>query len=202
MPEGLSLKDPVGFDGGDINLFVYVANNPTGDSDPLGLQGGRAGATGRGNYKPDFKTRCNLTQDCDTLSRNMAALARQLASAQLIDEELGFGRHSPPISTTIPDLQRAFGRCKRIFDSKCKCDPPKSPNPAGEPSRARRRLQPSRDELRMREMSAREMEIFWQKVLYGSIAGGAVVVAGPPAIVAILRWLAVAGAASAPAYAP
>lgn len=53
----------------------------------------------------------------------------------------------------------------------------------------------------MEELSAREMEMFWKKVLYGSIAGGAVVVAGPPALAAALRWLVTGGAAAAPAYA-
>lgn len=53
----------------------------------------------------------------------------------------------------------------------------------------------------MQEMSAREMEKFWEKVLYGSIAGGAVVVAGPAGIAAVLRWLAAGGAAAVPAYA-
>ena len=123
-------EDPIGFEGGDINLYSYVSNNPLNETDPSGLQR-RAGATGRGNYKPDFPTRCNRTQDCETLARNMAAIARRIASAQLIDEELGFPRHSPPYSTTIPDSQRSFFNCKRIFDEKCKnCGPPKSPVPA------------------------------------------------------------------------
>src|SRR6266850_3858288 len=71
-------EDPIGFEGGDINLYGYVANHPIDDSDPLGLQG-RAGRSGRGNYKADFKTRCNSSQDCDTIARNMAALARVFA---------------------------------------------------------------------------------------------------------------------------
>ena len=44
------------------------------------------------------------------------------------------------------------------------------------------------------------MEIFWKKVLIGSTAGGAIIVGGPPAIIALLRALA-AGAVTAPAYA-
>jgi uncharacterized protein RhaS with RHS repeats len=194
-------EDPIGFEGGDINLYGYVGNHPIDESDPSGLQG-RAGPSGRGNYKPDFKTRCNNSQDCDTIARNMAALARRIASAQFIDEELGFPRHAPPHSTAIPDAQRAFARCKEIFDRKCKaCGPPGSPVPVPNASRARRPTGPTLDELRMQEMSAREMEKFWEKVLYGSIAGGAVVVAGPAGIAAVLRWLAAGGAAAVPAYA-
>ncbi len=194
-------EDPIGFEGGDINLYGYVANNPVYDSDPFGLQG-RAGRSGRGNYKPDFKTRCNNSQDCATLARNMVALARQIASAQLIDEELGFPRHSAPPATAIADAQRAFARCKTIFDRKCKdCGPPGSPIPVRNPSPARRPTGPTLDELRMQEESARQMERFWEKVLYGSIGGGAVLVAGPPGIAALLRWLAAGGASAAPAYA-
>ena len=31
-------EDPIGFAGGDVNLFVYVQNNPVNEVDPLGLQ--------------------------------------------------------------------------------------------------------------------------------------------------------------------
>ena len=30
-------KDPLGFDGGDVNLYAYVGNNPVNYTDPLGL---------------------------------------------------------------------------------------------------------------------------------------------------------------------
>jgi RHS repeat-associated protein len=193
-------EDPIGFDGGDVNVYSYVANSPVSKGDPFGLQ--RAGPRGRGNYKPDFPTRCNRSQDCETIARNMAAIARRIASAQLIDEELGFARHSPPYSTTIPDSQRSFFNCKKIFDEKCKnCGPPGSPVPVPKPADARRPIGPGLEELRMQEESARQMEIFWKKVLFGSIAGGAVLIGGPPAIAALLRALATGGAAAAPAYA-
>jgi RHS repeat-associated protein len=32
-------KDPIGFNGGDVNLFRYVGNNPVNDTDPYGLIG-------------------------------------------------------------------------------------------------------------------------------------------------------------------
>ena len=31
-------RDPLGFDGGDLNLYGFVQNNPTGNTDPLGLK--------------------------------------------------------------------------------------------------------------------------------------------------------------------
>ncbi|MGH9904456.1 MAG: hypothetical protein ACRD8U_02600, partial [Pyrinomonadaceae bacterium] len=120
--------------------------------------------------------------------------------AYLLDQELGFPRHQPPYSTDIPDWQNAFARCKRIFDRKCKgCGPGPTPVPVVNPSPVR----PGRtmDEIRMEELSAREMEIFWTKVLAGSIVGGAVIVAGPPALAALLRELATGGAAASAAYA-
>jgi hypothetical protein len=32
-------EDPIEFDGGDVNLYVYVGNDPIDDTDPLGLFG-------------------------------------------------------------------------------------------------------------------------------------------------------------------
>jgi RHS repeat-associated protein len=44
--------DPLGFGGGDVNLFRYAGNSPTNFSDPLGLQSlGSIGATGGGGGK-------------------------------------------------------------------------------------------------------------------------------------------------------
>jgi RHS repeat-associated protein len=194
-------EDPIGFEGGDINFFTYVANNPVNDSDPSGLQR-RAGPTGRGNYHPQSRVRCNPSQDCATLANNMKEIAQALASAYLMDQELGFPRHQAPHSTDIPDWANAFSRCWKIYERKCKgCGPPGSPMAEPSLSRARRPTGPTLEEFRMQELSAREMEMFWKKVLYGSIGGGAVVVAGPPTIGAILQWLAVGGAAATPAYA-
>jgi RHS repeat-associated protein len=128
-------EDPIGLQGG-LNLYSYVENDPVNHSDPLGLQG-RAGPTGKGNYHPPFKVRCNPSQDCATLARNMAEIARAIASAHLLDQELGFPRHQPPYSTDIPDWQNAFARCKRIYDSKCKdCGPPPTPVPVPVPNPA------------------------------------------------------------------
>ena len=36
-------EDPIGFDGGDVNLYAYVANDPVNLIDPSGLHGNRTG---------------------------------------------------------------------------------------------------------------------------------------------------------------
>lgn len=46
-------EDPIGFEGGDVNLYVYVANNPLGFIDPLGLEvQGTIGVSGMVGYSP------------------------------------------------------------------------------------------------------------------------------------------------------
>jgi RHS repeat-associated protein len=188
-------EDPIEFEAGDVNWYAYVMNNSINNTDEAGLQG-RAGPKGKGNYHPPFRVRCNPNQDCATLARNMAEIARAIASAYLLDQELGFPRHQPPYSTDIPDWQNAFARCKQIYDKKCKdCGPPNSPVPVPNPARSRRPTGPTMDELRLQTEAARQMEIFWGKVLAGSVIGGAVVVAGPPAAGWILRLAAGGGGA-------
>jgi RHS repeat-associated protein len=34
-------KDPIGYDGGDVNLYKYVGNDPVNKIDPLGKQGSK-----------------------------------------------------------------------------------------------------------------------------------------------------------------
>jgi len=45
--DGICLQtDPIGFDGGDVNLYSYLWQNPVNWLDPFGLQGGRTPAQG------------------------------------------------------------------------------------------------------------------------------------------------------------
>jgi len=47
-------EDPIGFDGGDLNLYAYVRNAPLDLTDPLGLEisGGTLGAAAFGGFGP------------------------------------------------------------------------------------------------------------------------------------------------------
>jgi len=47
-------EDPIGFEGGDVNLYSYVANNPLTFADPLGLDKDQCPPGGRGWRLPDF----------------------------------------------------------------------------------------------------------------------------------------------------
>jgi RHS repeat-associated protein len=43
--------DPIGYDGGDLNLYGYVNNDPLNSFDPLGLTGGVGNGGGGGGYQ-------------------------------------------------------------------------------------------------------------------------------------------------------
>jgi RHS repeat-associated protein len=85
-------KDPIGFDGGDYNLFVYVGNNPVNFVDPMGLYnpfGANPQKPGC-DFFPDFNkcaTKCCKVHDdcykkngCNMLSWNYTGLVTQFFS--------------------------------------------------------------------------------------------------------------------------
>jgi RHS repeat-associated protein len=45
--------DPIGYDGGSIDLYAYVDNDPLNWTDPIGLKGGGGGGGGGGGWPPD-----------------------------------------------------------------------------------------------------------------------------------------------------
>jgi RHS repeat-associated protein len=182
-------EDPIGFEGG-FNLYTYVENNPVNDMDPFGLEG-----TGRRKFVSRGQTKCYESDDCPTLEAKIAVAARELAGRgrrELKHKNRPDPKHEEQLNSRIASFQR----CMEIWERKCKKNNPTCPVPA------RRRVPgPTLDELRMEELSAREMEMFYKKVLYVSLGGGVVLVAGPPGIAALLRFLAAGGAATVPAYA-
>jgi RHS repeat-associated protein len=172
-------EDPEGLAGG-LNLYVYAENNPIDSSDPFGLKPLSRSRTRVRPCKADEMLQC--TKICGPKGVQSCRVSQTF---RLVRWKDGLGLRKwvdGPLSCSCND-----------------CEDEKVPAPR----RAPRRLnQPTMDELRMQELSAREMEMFWKKVLYGSIAGGTVVVAGPPGLAAVLRWLAAGGAAAVPSYAP
>ncbi len=83
-------EDPLGFGGGDVNLFAYVGNDPINDTDTLGL-GGISDAVGisssviatsqitiQGNassYRPDRSGK-TTSDDCSDMSHRELELIR------------------------------------------------------------------------------------------------------------------------------
>ena len=58
----LTVKDPIGFSGGDVDMFGYVQNNPVNWIDPVGLASKRASGSSLTNgYSPCRGRRINLT---------------------------------------------------------------------------------------------------------------------------------------------
>jgi len=72
-------KDPIGFDGGDVNLYAYTGNNPVNRKDPSGLAwyryGNWCGSGGSGTPTNCYDSACKRHDECydkcgiDALSR-------------------------------------------------------------------------------------------------------------------------------------
>jgi RHS repeat-associated protein len=59
-------RDPIGFAGQDINLFVYAGNNPVNRKDPNGLNwhGNWCGPGGSGSTTDCYDAACKIHDEC------------------------------------------------------------------------------------------------------------------------------------------
>jgi RHS repeat-associated protein len=123
-------KDPIGFDGGDVNLYAYVGNNVTNYTDPTGLSGSKPG----GPYHPpsDVSFGCKKSDSCAAIKAKIWILERMLYSHigwdLLVAAPRGGDRHAKEIA----DLFRALSNCEKINKNNCDDDcgkPPKPPIP-------------------------------------------------------------------------
>ncbi len=94
-------KDPIGFDGGDNNLYGYVLNNPIRSFDANGLRGGRIGVRTR--------TRTNLG---DTFAAALAAAAASAGDA--ISD--AFPDTGAKCGSTCDEKYRLYKKCSELYD--------------------------------------------------------------------------------------
>jgi RHS repeat-associated protein len=135
--------DPIGLDGGDVNLYAYVWN-PISSIDPLGLSSRKApGHAPGGPYHPPVSTRCDAGGQQDSCS---VLLGKMQLIMKSISSHLGWIIYHPTDpknaghAEEIANLWRAYGRCldkytERCKDQKPKCDPDGPSTPFYSPNR-------------------------------------------------------------------
>ncbi len=103
-------KDPIGFDGGDANVFAYVLNDPVNRIDPMGL------------LSPDwhFEITYNVARDSgmsimDSLKLAWGSVAADMGSQGLGPEDTN--RHA--MAGTDQSSQDAIEATKDIINSPC-----------------------------------------------------------------------------------
>lgn len=165
-------RDPIGFAGG-VNLYDYVANNPTNYMDPLGLDklklpGNPSGLPPGWKHDPSHKNPHGerwRSPGGDYVDFHKGQPGKTgWKGKDHWHHNGGKGHHKPG-----DEIEVAPG-----------CPP--------DPKRVMKRsLRPTLDELRLREESHRHMEQFWGKVLVGSVIGGAVIIGGPSVVAPLIR---------------
>ena len=181
-------EDPIGFAGGDVNLFGYVGNNSINLFDPYGL----------------------ASQKCEAWKKAIENIEKDIMKR--IGEMAEDKKRLPwraPNDTQKPSLSR-YGHQKLINELKARkaelegyikayCndndDNNRQPEPVIESCPIKIKTpsnQPTMEELRLQIESAQQMEQFWTKVFVGSAIAGAVYLAPVliPAALPQLPWLA------------
>jgi RHS repeat-associated protein len=171
-------EDPIGFAGGDVNLYGYVMNNPLGFADPFGL------SSDGGPYHPPDGVRvgCRNTDSCEAIRGKMWVIQR------MINSHTGWDRHVPPPrggnrhAVEIGEVWAAWANCQAIYERNCnKPAPPFMPIPVPVPVHQPQKNQqecrafnrpmlpvgPTQFELNLQAQSAQQYYSFWQKVTFG-----------------------------------
>jgi RHS repeat-associated protein len=169
-------RDPISYEGG-INLYSYVGNNVINFADPLGLDEltlppDPSGLPPGWKHDPSHKYPNGERwrgPNGDFVDFHKGQPGKNGWGGRDHWHHNGGKKHYRP------------GDGIEVAPDSCA-------NPVADPKRMRRSLQPTADEYRMQELSNRQMEIFYGKILVGSVFGAAIVVAGPPSIPAVLRW--------------
>ena len=160
-------EDPIGFEGGS-NWYGYVENNPVNSNDPSGLEPLPRSRTRTRPCKPVEMAECAKT--CGARGVQSCQISQTFRIVRWKEGKALWTWVDGPMSCSCND-----------------CEDEKIPVPVP----VRRHLnQPTLDELRMQEESARQMERFWKKVLIGDAAVAAVLLRPPLPVLPALRWLA------------
>jgi RHS repeat-associated protein len=130
-------EDPIGFDGGDTNLFAYVRNSPPNLSDPAGLDVGWVDPP----WHPgtNVATSCTPDDDCPSLQRKMAQLTRMIETHSKWDWQVPRPRGGNRHAKDIADLWVQYAKCQKFWLDKCECTsegPSSIPFPVPIPGRA------------------------------------------------------------------